>query len=363
MQFLFVLSLVAVGARDWSGSFSVGDRQYHTISSKGVIRGVAWLLHPSALGPEWLRDHFDNWVAYGHRRGFLLVYPQGLGNAEDFDFQWNGGDCCGDPQLNNEDDVGYLLSVKRDLVSRYSVGRAPFYMAGFSMGGYMAYRASCELSREFTAFASVVGAVARKRYGAVCVGKSDPCMTSGSAEDYYYYCDWDQNSRGCDQRSFGTANDAGVSTYYECQGPKPHFAVNALADPHRLYAGAILIPRPGVGQSESSDPPVDLDHAFISRRNGCKGSTEAYYNLVNADDWVRCHQYNGCAADFVTCTASAGHHWFGEGHFGDEDNPFGEALDTSHVVMEFFDRAGGGSGSKRKRRRLRADFKKKNIFV
>jgi polyhydroxybutyrate depolymerase len=92
------------------------------------------------------------------RSGFIVVYPQGLGNPT----QWN---------LNPGMDNGDVIFI-RDLIALFkqncAIDSKRVYVTGFSMGGGMANRLACELSDQIAAIAPVSGAYA---YPAICSPK------------------------------------------------------------------------------------------------------------------------------------------------------------------------------------------------
>ena len=80
--------------------------------------------------------------------GFIAVYPDGLSR------QWNylhGAH----PQAGTPNDSEFLLKVKRDLQSRFSIDPARVYVTGISNGGFMTQRLACYAPDEFAGFASV----------------------------------------------------------------------------------------------------------------------------------------------------------------------------------------------------------------
>ena len=97
-----------------------------------------------------------NMSAEADRAGFILVFPQGIDNPP----SWNAGVGAFGP-TGNADDVQFT----RDLISyfehNYCVDTHRIYVAGYSLGGGMAYRIACALSNQIAAFATVAGAFYR----------------------------------------------------------------------------------------------------------------------------------------------------------------------------------------------------------
>jgi polyhydroxybutyrate depolymerase len=90
---------------------------------------------------------------------FIVVYPNGT-LAADIEGQlaWNADGCCGAPRRTNVDDVGFLSAVLDDVEQQFPVDASRIYFAGFSNGGMMSYRLSCELGDRIAGIAVVSGA-------------------------------------------------------------------------------------------------------------------------------------------------------------------------------------------------------------
>src|SRR5436305_451678 len=90
------------------------------------------------------------------RAGFILVFPQGVGNPP----SWNAGVGAYGPTGNAND-----VQLTSDLISyfehNYCVDAHRIYVTGYSLGGGMAYRIACTLSNQIAAFATVAGAFYR----------------------------------------------------------------------------------------------------------------------------------------------------------------------------------------------------------
>jgi polyhydroxybutyrate depolymerase len=88
---------------------------------------------------------------------FIAVYPDGsqlTGNH----LVWNAGDCCGHHGRPAGDDIGFLSALVAALPS-YGADPSRIYLAGFSNGGMMAYRAACDLGERIAGIAVVSGAL------------------------------------------------------------------------------------------------------------------------------------------------------------------------------------------------------------
>jgi polyhydroxybutyrate depolymerase len=87
--------------------------------------------------------------AEAEKRGFIAVYPDGLGRA------WNAGPCCGAPSRLNVNDVGFVAKLLDRLGRQHSIDRKRIYATGISNGGLFSYRLACQLSGRIAAAAPV----------------------------------------------------------------------------------------------------------------------------------------------------------------------------------------------------------------
>jgi polyhydroxybutyrate depolymerase len=92
-----------------------------------------------------------------HTDRVMLVYPDGL-PTPDGRRSWNAGGCCNPAGQTPVDDVAFLDALIDRLIAD---GADPdrIYLAGFSNGGMMAYRAACELGESIAGIAVVAGAL------------------------------------------------------------------------------------------------------------------------------------------------------------------------------------------------------------
>jgi len=86
--------------------------------------------------------------------GFILAYPQGIGNS------WNAGQtCCGEALLKNVDDVGFARDMVASISEQYCIDPSRVFSTGFSNGGYLSNRLACEASDVFAAVAPASGVI------------------------------------------------------------------------------------------------------------------------------------------------------------------------------------------------------------
>jgi polyhydroxybutyrate depolymerase len=89
--------------------------------------------------------------AVADARGFIVAYPDGLGNA------WNAGDCCPETQPPNIDDVQFTKDLLALVGGRYCIDPSRVYATGMSNGGFMSHRLACAMADTFAAVAPVAG--------------------------------------------------------------------------------------------------------------------------------------------------------------------------------------------------------------
>ena len=99
-------------------------------------------------------------TADGDLDDFIVVYPYGTQAADvPGELSWNAGACCGVPQREQRDDVGFISAMLDEVIAQHPVDESRIYLAGFSNGGMLTYRLSCELGERFAAIAVVAGAL------------------------------------------------------------------------------------------------------------------------------------------------------------------------------------------------------------
>jgi polyhydroxybutyrate depolymerase len=92
----------------------------------------------------------SGWRAKADEEGFIVVFPQGLGNS------WNGGDlCCGSAQSDNVDDEGFIRALVAKLQAEGCIDPKRIYATGLSNGGAMAHLLACQAADLFAASAPV----------------------------------------------------------------------------------------------------------------------------------------------------------------------------------------------------------------
>ena len=78
------------------------------------------------------------WDAQADAASFVVAYPDGISRA------WNGGTCCGQPQKQGINDVGFIRDLVTRLETQLALDPDRIYATGISNGGITAYRLACE---------------------------------------------------------------------------------------------------------------------------------------------------------------------------------------------------------------------------
>ncbi len=86
--------------------------------------------------------------AEANRRGFIVLYPDGI------DRHWNDG-----RQAGGADDVAFIRALLDSVAPALGGDARRYYAAGISNGAMFAHRLACDLPGRFAAIASVAGAV------------------------------------------------------------------------------------------------------------------------------------------------------------------------------------------------------------
>lgn len=90
--------------------------------------------------------------ATAEANNFIVVYPNGLGNA------WNSGFTL--PYNGTfPDDVGFLSKIIDTMYTLYGIDLTRVYSCGMSNGGFQSYRLACDLENRIAAVASVTGSM------------------------------------------------------------------------------------------------------------------------------------------------------------------------------------------------------------
>jgi polyhydroxybutyrate depolymerase len=116
---------------------------------------VVLAFHGALLNAEQM-VHFCGLNEKADATKFLAVYPNGTGFGGRM-LTWNAGDCCGQAERNNVDDVAFTRALLDDLATLVNVDAKRVYATGMSNGAMFVYRLAAELSDRIAAIAPVAG--------------------------------------------------------------------------------------------------------------------------------------------------------------------------------------------------------------
>ena len=92
-------------------------------------------------------QHYIGLDPLADKYGFIIAYLDGTPVARRLSAKregWNAGGCCGQPETNNVDDVGFIRSSIAAIHEKYGIDPAQVYGTGHSNGGMMTQRILCE---------------------------------------------------------------------------------------------------------------------------------------------------------------------------------------------------------------------------
>ena len=175
----YVLNRHGVDAAAVIDSFFFDRASFRLPQSRAGRRSRAWLVYvppsydPSVPMPAVLMLHGRPSNASGMalitrmhevaaRRGFIVVYPEGVDNQWNAQFDLIGresGRVGGMRSVLPQDDVEFLTTLMADLRVDLNIDPRRMYVAGFSNGGFMTMRMACSASDVFAGFAEVGAAL------------------------------------------------------------------------------------------------------------------------------------------------------------------------------------------------------------
>lgn len=240
-------------------------------------------LHPWT-GNAQMMERFTGMSDIADEHGFLVAYPDGVGNENGQVGSWNGGDCCGVAAMSDVDDVGFLTAIMDMLIADYNADPNAIFFTGWSNGGLMSYRMACELSDRVVGIASVAG---------------PPLLNCDNGE------------------------------------PVAVMIIHGTGDPLVRYDGDYggNAANSVIAWAGTSIPDTAEMWANI---NGCtrRGDAQSYNN----DDDVEVVRYSDCAGEPVELVTimGGGHGWPGIGIDGPRDNDNFSGYPASDEIWRFF---------------------------
>ncbi len=118
--------------------------------------GVMFVLH--GFGGEARDLRLLGFEALADRLNMMIVYPQGLFNANIESTYWNANFASGD------DDLGFLLAIKEELREEFNLDTTKTYMTGISNGGYMVNAFMCAHPDEISLAINWIGSMNNATY-------------------------------------------------------------------------------------------------------------------------------------------------------------------------------------------------------
>ena len=113
-------------------------------------------LHGYTSSGEGLNSYFGL-TPLSDEKGFILVTPTGLANADGSPY-WNATNACCDFETFSTDDSGYLRDLIEAIQDELSIDEKRVYVTGHSNGGFMSYRMACDHADLVAAIAPLAGA-------------------------------------------------------------------------------------------------------------------------------------------------------------------------------------------------------------
>lgn len=154
---LFVLNGISVSYAQQYGSIMHDGQQrdyiYYSAENSAVDLSLLIVMHGFTQTAENIMQ-YSQFNQLAESEGFAVVYPQGIGNSWNVDF--NGG--------STADDLGFIAALIDSLSENYAIDLNRIYATGFSNGGFMSYRLAYQLSNKIAAIASVAGTISSNAF-------------------------------------------------------------------------------------------------------------------------------------------------------------------------------------------------------
>ncbi len=208
------------------------------------------------------------------KRGLITVAPQGTGGLT---AGWNSGKSPLGSLYEKVDDVGFFAAMIEELKKRFCLDPARVYCAGFSLGGSMCYRLSCDLADKIRAIASVAGP-----------DGTTSCKPARALPLLHFH---------------GTADS--FASFKGDGADKPNKGAEWTVANHAARSGCASTPTPGLSKGK-----------------------------------VSCKTYGGCkdGAEATLCTVEGGGHTWPGGEPWLLGGTVNKDVSASEMILDFFDR-------------------------
>jgi poly(3-hydroxybutyrate) depolymerase len=304
-------------------------------------------------------------ASYADAAGIVIAYGQSttiveLNSEGGTQTSWNVGACtsstypgiCGEGDESTIDDVAYVSAAIDVLVSGFNVDPDNVFVFGWSKGGAMAYRLSCELGSKIKGVVPYNGMMGWKD-GQECegTGRVASYLSAVGLTEY----DWDQAT--CSYSSWSQSSS--LSPYYTCTDTVQNMMIVKGAQD-------LICPSEGCVDATRSVPPNDFLSTFFREGMNCDGSSSvSFYNstgsnasasifnttlyletgsateaivTITAPDDTTCTTWSGCTGNFTECILSAsGHFPAGQPatHYETYYGPYAESFALSEATLGF----------------------------
>src|SRR6266496_3804378 len=140
---------VPSGAKDTAESITTGGvaRQYqlHVPPRSQQTQPTPLVINLHGYNSNAAQQaHVSQMSAKADQAGFIVAYPEGLGNPQ----SWKFGN-----RAEGHADVAFISDLIQQLQAEYHIDSQRIYITGISNGAEMSYRLACDLSDLIAAFA------------------------------------------------------------------------------------------------------------------------------------------------------------------------------------------------------------------
>jgi len=178
LSFFYITS---IDAQVINGTISAGGqtRNYIVYLPTGfqpsTPRPLVFVLHGFTQSASAIMN-ISGFNAIADTAGFVVAYPNGIGNAWNTNSGMAGG--------STADDIGFLSALTDTLQALYGIDTNRVFSCGFSAGGYMSHRLACESPRCYAAIASVAGTMSTAAFNACQPSRPVPVTQIHGTSDF-----------------------------------------------------------------------------------------------------------------------------------------------------------------------------------
>lgn len=137
------------------------QREYLYYAPSGLSPDAPVALLLAFHGGGGTAENFANTADFqdlARQKGFIVIYPQGLGRNGQGGTWTTGDEAPGSPAVRNGvDDVAFVRALLDQFSEELPVDPHRIFATGMSRGGMLTYRLACEMSDRITAIAPVAG--------------------------------------------------------------------------------------------------------------------------------------------------------------------------------------------------------------